>query len=236
MFRRTLITLIFVAVIFGCYLGIKYIIESKHASEQATQTIAEQIAAQELATANSSGNQIKYIKNIPTATTTAPSSWRVRSYSDIGLSIAYPDNIIARREGRKLILNLPRDVYFHWPLLDEVRITISASSTCAEMETPANETFATTTFSLNGYSFTAKQGDDVAAGNKFHEVIYMTEAIPEGMDPQCFTFDLFDRGANGAGLYVSDGALIDKYNNQHEVDFLAVNNVFNQIVESFRVR
>jgi hypothetical protein len=50
----------------------------------------------------------------------------------------------------------------------------------------------------------------------------------------CYHLDLYDHGANGSGLYVSDQSLISQYDNQHQDDLSALVEVFNQVVRSFR--
>lgn len=221
------------------YFGINYLIDSKRASERVTQTISEQLATSSL----NEQMSLAPIAYIPTATTTTPVAWKIRTYMADGTllgassnetaayRIAYPGNMSARQNGSDLVLSFPKDVYFHWPLQDEARITISASTTCSRLAVPTNPRLATTSFSLNGYAFEAFQGDEGAAGNTYSELLYTTQ----GSDI-CYSFSLFDHGSSGADLYVDDPALIRRYDDQHSTDLAAVRAIFNQIVASFRMQ
>ncbi len=223
--RLFIIAVIVILVIVGLYYWANYLVESKRAQEHVAQTISEQLAA----TSSEDVMQSTHVvKNLPTATTTVPTSWKSHEYPDLALAVSYPNNLIVRREGDALVLAFPKDTYFHWPLLDDARITITATSTCAEGSVPQ---LASTTFSMNGYSFMASQGNEGAAGNRYSEVIYSTEG-----QSRCYSFSLLDHGANGAGLYVSGQALIDKYDAQHDVDIASIGEVFNSVAYSFRIR
>jgi len=128
-----------------------------------------------------------------------------------------------------LSLEVPKDKYFHWPLLDDVKITVTASSTCPEIITdslvsPAQDVV------INGNKFTRKEGSGVGAGNLYREFIYDT--ISNGT---CYHIDLFSHGTNGAGFYVNEPDLIAKYDTQHKVDMDAMLSIFTGMVNSFRI-
>ena len=228
--RFILILVILALIITGLYFGIRSLVNTKRQNEQVSQTISEQLAS---TSPNSDGdtNQNDLINNLPTSTTTVPTSWTSHNIAQFSISYS-PDLVVSNSSDASstiIVLAFPKDNYFHWPLQDDARITITASSSCVETTVPQNPSTATTTFSLNGYSFIATQGNDVAAGNLYHEILYTTEA-----NGQCYSFSFFDHGSNGAGLYVDDPVLIRKYDSQHSNDYSQAIGAFDSIVTSFK--
>jgi len=166
----------------------------------------------------------------PASSTADTSSWRTYSNATEGYSIRYPANFSINTDvSGDLVLAFPKDQYFHWPLLDDAKITITASSSCPTIinDRPDSQP---TSLVLNGYSFTRTEGGDVGAGNIYRELAYDTQA--GGI---CYHIDFLDHGANGAGLYVGDQSLIAAYDATHTVDLTAAVNVFNATINTFRL-
>jgi len=240
MFKRFFLTIIILALLIGgLYFATRTLINSKRQGEQVSQTISEQIAT----SSTDQGGQEGSGENIPNSTTVVPSSWLTHSFSQQGsdrqssstmsFSITYPSDLVANNisnaSSSEIVLAFPKEKYFHWPLQDDARITITASSSCVDLTIPKSPEIATSTFSLNGYSYSVMRGGDVGAGNLYHEVLYTTE-----VNNQCYSFSFFDHGSNGAGLYVDDQALIQRYDSQHSTDFSQAMSIFNAIIASFR--
>ena len=202
---------------------------NKRTNEQAAQTISASLAT----TTASSTNQTdsNYTIDLPRATTTTPTTWKTYTNTQLGYSISYPRNLILSAASDTLTLSFPKEIYFHWPLLDDVTLKITASSTCPDMMVPTGPFTATTTFSLNGYSFNVTEGDDAGAGNRYQEIAYDTFG-----NNACYHISMFDHGVNGAGFYVEGQALIQKYDNQHDTDMQAVISILNSATNSFRLQ
>ena len=162
----------------------------------------------------------------PATSTIGTTLWTTYTDNELGYSIQYPkDLVINTGTPGTLIVAFPKDKYFHWPLLDDVKISVVASSTCPDV---INAKLATVT--ANGYTFNRQEGGDVAAGNIYRELAYdMTSGS------YCYHIDLLDHGSNGAGLYVGDQSLIARYDAQHQTDLEAVLSVFEGMVNSFKV-
>ena len=156
----------------------------------------------------------------PTASTVDMSSWSVYSSKDLGFSVQYPQNLVMdTNTPGVLTLSVSKDTYFHWPLLDDVKITVTATSSCPTVAVP-----------VNGYNFSRIEGSDVGAGN-----IYREMAFDVTSNSKCYHLDLFDHGTNGAGFYVGDQSLITKYDAQHQADLNVVLGIFMGVVNSFRL-
>jgi hypothetical protein len=166
----------------------------------------------------------------PSSSTADTSSWRVYSDKAARYSIRYPANLSVNADvAGALVLAFPKDLYFHWPLLDDAKVTISAGSSCPAVPSnrPNSEPVALT---VNGYAFSRIEGGDVGAGNIYRELAYDTEA--KGV---CYHIDLLDHGTNGAGFYVGDQSLITSYDSAHTDDLSSVIDIFNGIVNTFRL-
>jgi len=158
------------------------------------------------------------------------SSWSVYSSKDLGFSVQYPQNLVMdTNTPGVLTLSVSKDIYFHWPLLDDVKITITSTSSCPVISTNNPDT-RSTLVPVNGYNFTRVEGSDVGAGNLYREMAF--DVTSKGT---CYHLDLFDHGTNGAGFYVGDQDLIAKYDAQHQTDLDAVLGVFMGVVNSFRI-
>jgi hypothetical protein len=166
----------------------------------------------------------------PASSTADTSLWQTYSNAAEGYSTRYPSNLsVNKDDAGNLVLAFPKDQYFHWPLLDDAKITITASSSCPTVinDRPDSQP---TTLDLNGYTFTRTEGGDVGAGNIYRELAYDMRA--GGI---CYHIDFLDHGSNGAGLYVGDQSLIASYDAIHTNDLTSVVDVFNAIVNTFRL-
>ncbi len=158
------------------------------------------------------------------------SAWKTYSNPTLGFSVKYPVNMVLNGDVSSKTFAFPKSA-FHWPLQDDAKVTIIASSTCPALFVDGGGPAAgTSTFMLNGYTFNRTENHDAAAGNLYNEIAYDTTV--NGM---CYRIDFFDHGANGAGLYVGDPALIAQYDAQHAADMAAVLDIFNAMTESFEV-
>lgn len=158
------------------------------------------------------------------------SGWNTYSNPELGFSIAYPSNVIQSSDNASVTFVLPKTTYFHWPLEDDTKITVTASSTCPDFIGGADNVSATSTFMLNGHEFAYSKNVGVGAGNIYTEIVYDTIA-----NGTCYRLSFFDHGANGAGLYVSDPSLIAQYDDQHTADMAAVLDLFNAMTGTFTV-
>jgi hypothetical protein len=158
------------------------------------------------------------------------SQWPAYTDTSAGFTIQYPKDMVINGDTLgSIVLAAPSADYFHWPLLDDVKITITASSSCPAI-LPVPFPATSSPIAANGYTFTRTEGGDVAAGNIYRELAYDT--VVHGV---CYHLDLLDHGSNGAGLYVSDQSLISRYDDQHQADLTNMLGVFIGIVNSFRL-
>ena len=157
-------------------------------------------------------------------TTSDTSKWKVLENSELGYSIRYPDDLIINKDELSLILAFPKKVYFHWPLLDDIKVTIVATSSC--------ETKGLATITINDKNiFIDKVINDAAAGTIYKENSYL---IP-GND-SCYKIIINSKGSNGSSLYVDDPALIKKYDHQHDIDTKAVWETIYSIIYNFQIK
>ncbi len=166
----------------------------------------------------------------PASSTADVSSWKAYSNAASEYSLKFPADLSVNADtSGNLVLAFPKDHYFHWPLLDDAKVTITASSSCSSVisDVPGRQPEALV---LNGYHFVRTEGGDVGAGNIYHELAYDT--VSNGI---CYHIDLLDHGANGAGLYVGDQSLIASYDAVHKADLTAVLGIFNAMVNTFRL-
>ncbi len=174
---------------------------------------------------------------IPSAasSTIDTTSWPLYVDSQNRFSIEYPSNFIqnvgAQNDPTAPYFVPPTNVYFHWPLQDDVKITATVTASCPPLASghPTGKPVATQV-TANNISFKQFIDTDVAAGNRYLEVVYDT--LKNG---QCYRIDLLDHGANGAGLYVDDPSLIKNYDAQHDADLAAVLKLYVAMVSSFRI-
>ncbi len=166
---------------------------------------------------------------LPAATTTVnTTSWPIQVDAQEGYSIEYPQNFVPSVNEGVFVLIVPK-TYFHWPLQDDVKITVSASTSCPDIIGGGSKS-AAATYTLNGHAFTRRIGTDAGAGNRYVEIADDTKS--KGI---CYHVSLLDHGTNGAGFYVDDRALAAKYDAQHDADFSAVLSLFNAMISSLRI-
>jgi hypothetical protein len=166
---------------------------------------------------------------LPAATTTVDtSSWSMHVENELGYSVEYPSLFLTSFHDGVFTLTVPKNQYFHWPLLDDAKISISVSPVCLELDTAERQQSAS--YSLNGNMFSRAVGTDVGAGNRYLEISDDTKA-----NGSCYRIGLLDHGANGAGFYVDDPSLIGQYDAQHESDIAALVSIYNALVGTFRV-
>ena len=158
------------------------------------------------------------------------SSWFINVDDKLGYSIEYPSDLITGQSGDRFTLVFPKNTYFHWPLLDDVKVTISVASSCPKTIEGGPTDGQPVEFSLNGYSFVRTMGTDVGAGQRYEEIAY--DLLQDG---SCYRVSLLGHGANGAGFYVDDAALVKKYDAQHEADMEAVVDILNGMVGTLRI-
>ncbi len=228
-FGVILIFVVIILVVIGGYFGVQSMIATKRSNEQVTQTISETMGSSTDITSVQSDSGYKL--DLPNATTTTPGNWKNYTNAKLGFSLSYPSNLVKSVSGDTLTLTFPKEIYFHWPLQDDVVLRVTASSSCPDTIVPESQFTATTTFSSNGYSFTVTEGDDAGAGNRYQEIVYETHG--NGL---CYHMSLYNHGVNGAGFYVEGQALIQKYDNQHDIDVKAVIATLNSITNSFRLQ
>jgi len=159
------------------------------------------------------------------------SSWKSHSSQELGYSLKYPSDLIMNRDEFRLILAFPKKLYFSWPLEDSVKITVTASTTCAS-DNP--ETFGVkpkqSSITIENKKFVVNKIDDIAAGNRFDVISY---EIKE--NSICYSLLYHSQGANGAGLYVDDPILIKKYDEEHAYNQKKVNDVIIGILSTLDI-
>jgi hypothetical protein len=159
------------------------------------------------------------------------SAWAQYSNQAKGYSISYPSDLIrAVNADGSISLAFPKNVYFHWPLLDDAQITIAVGPTCPAMATAGlSGGPKPVSFSLNGQTWQRTIGSEVAAGNRYEEIAY--DLSQNGI---CYHVGLLDHGANGSSLYVDDSSLITKYDAAHDADLQTVILILNTMVGTFK--
>ena len=167
----------------------------------------------------------------PATTTTADaSSWQAYTDAAHGFTLSYPSDLVRSSDpSGNLVLSFPQNVYFHWPLLDHAQVTISAAASCPSITTGLGQSAQDYPFSVNGISWNGYESTDVGAGQRYVEVAY--DAVS---GTTCVHIDFLDKGTNGAGFYVDDQSLIQKYDAAHDADLSAVAQDLNGIVGSLR--
>lgn len=164
------------------------------------------------------------VNTVSVATSSVDTSkWKSYKNDELGYSIKYPDDLIINYDESRLIIAFPQKNYFHWPLLDDVKLTLIATSSCLIKNA------STTEFTINDRLYRVESDMiDAAMGTRWHETVY---AINK--DNTFYKITVSIRGTNGAGFYVDDQALIKKYDNQHDIDATQVNATIWAILGSF---
>jgi hypothetical protein len=157
-------------------------------------------------------------------------SWKYYENVELGYGLKYPEDLIVNFDEKTLILSFPVKTYFHWPLEDKVKITVTASSTCLSLgnNDKYGQSGSVSDLVVDAHKFTRTKISDVAAGNVYNTVTY--EIMNNGF---CYSLEYYSHGSNGAGLYVDNPDLIKKYDNQHKLDVDNVTNIIHGILESF---
>lgn len=158
------------------------------------------------------------------------SSWKLYVDKSKRYSIEYPANLILGTAGDTFSFVFPKNTYFHWPLLDDAKVTVSIGDRCPGLVSGNDDFAATSTVNLNGYAFNRKVGTDAAAGNRYFEITYDTS-----VGGKCYQISFYNHGANGAGMYVDLASLVAKYDAQHETDLIATIHMYNAMVKTFRI-
>ena len=213
-------------IIGGIGVGTYIFVSQEHRATFTPLEVVTSVTIQATSTPIGNASSVPY----PATSTVADPSWLTYSSSALGVSVRYPKDLVINSTDTSVWFVFPKDAYFHWPLQDDVKITVSAGVTCASSTIPGVRTSAQS-FLLNRHAFTRYEGDDAGAGNKYLEVSYAT--IVNG---SCYTIDLFDHGTNGAGFYVDDPALITQYDGQHALDMARVVSIFNAMVVGLNIQ
>lgn len=167
-----------------------------------------------------------------TATSSADtSSWKTYSNDELGYEFKYPRELVLNDGGMSLILAFPKKAYFHWPLEDDAKLTIVASSSCSSSMLIARDRIATSTLIVDGKKYVTAATTDMGAGNRYSETYY--EIKGNGV---CYSLVYYNHGTNGAGFYVNDPVLIKKYDGQHADDMRNVDDVIYGILKTFRLK
>jgi len=165
----------------------------------------------------------------PASSTVDTSSWLMYVDNSSGYSVEYPSDMLESASGGVLTLVLPKSAYFHWPLLDSAEITVYATTTCPDL-VDSSIGLGPVQFTLNNMQFTRTIGTGVGAGQLYTEVAYDTYE-----SNKCYRVDFFDHGTDGAGFYVDDASLIQKYDAQHTLDMSAAYGVLDAMVDSLKI-
>ncbi len=181
-----------------------------------------------VATSTNSGDE--FVFETKDFTKLDTSTWKTYKNDEQGYSIKYPVNLISSSRGSTLTLLFPKNIYFSWPLQDDARVTVTVSESCTPLMVPNIFGVASSTFTLNKYSFSTSEGHEGAAGNIYSDLVYDTEA-----NGVCYHFSLYVSGSNGSSLYVENRSLVERYDAEHEVNSGRVLDIFNSIVNSFRL-
>lgn len=157
------------------------------------------------------------------------SNWKKYSNQELGYELQYPPDLIINQDDSSLLLAFPKKTYFSWPLLDDVKVVISASSTCLVGRTSV-EQISTSTVVVVDRLIELAEGSDIGAGN-----IHKTMAFSLNGGDICYNLTFDSKGANGAGLFVGDSAVREKYDQEHKVNYDKVVDTVYGILESFVV-
>jgi len=163
------------------------------------------------------------------STTVSTASWTAFTDKADGYSFKHPADLSQNVLNGGAVFSFPKNSYFHWPLLDDAKVTVTVSPACPKI-TDAAVDQSPVSFAMNGYQFTRTIGSDVGAGQLYTEVAYDTHA-----NGNCYHIDFLDHATDGAGFYVDDASLIAKYDAQHVSDLTSAISIFNGIINSFRI-
>lgn len=169
-------------------------------------------------------NQASTTNNIFSSTADI-SKWKTYNNQELGYSVKYPEDLIVNYDALILILAFPKDKYFHWPLLDDVKLTLMATSTCSI------DTASSSEITINDIKYKVLKSTDTAMGSVYKKDVY--EIYGNNV---CYVITTASKGTNGAGFYVDDPFLIKKYDNQNKLDSDNVMNIIYGILGSFEIK
>jgi hypothetical protein len=224
-------TVCIVVCLIGIMCGIIYVISSKLTYTRTIELPEHLKASTSTADSIVSTDSTPLWGNIPHASSTPlytgalPSDWKRYEKPEWEYQVAYPQNLSEQTTRSGVTLTFPRAAYFHWPLQDEARIVINATTTCPVL---TDERGSTSTVMMNDTQFTRLESVDPGAGQVTRTLFYATAT-----DAACYTFNLTIHGARGADLYVDDPQKIAEYDAVHMSDIVRVTRIFNTIVSNF---
>ena len=169
-------------------------------------------------------NQASTTSNIFNSTVDI-SKWKTYNNQELGYSVKHPEDLIVNYDALTLILAFPKDKYFHWPLLDDVKLTLVATSTCSINNASSSE------ITVNDIKYKVLKSDEAAMGSVYKKDVY--EIYGNNV---CYVITMDSKGTNGAGFYVDDPFLIKKYDNQNKLDSDNVMNIIYGILGSFEIK
>ena len=232
-FLKLILVIIILAIISAVVYGL-YWISQKDTSVPVPLSVSMPVISTSTPTSTSMASSTPVLY----ATTTKDmSDWK--SYSNASrnslksgtFSVKYPADLILSGSDDALVLVFPKETYFHWPLQDDVKVTVVASSTCPAITVPASEpSVPRSKIPIGGLNFQRIQGDDAAVGNRYEEIVFDTV-----QKHVCYHLSLYDHGTDGAGFYVSDSGLVVKYDAIHSEDMAKILDIFYGIVGSLSI-
>ncbi len=166
--------------------------------------------------------------SISIATSTEDTTnWKTYKNPELGYSVKYPDDLILNYDESILIIAFPKKNYFSWPLQDDVKLTVVATSSCL-----TDLSLSTTSdIQINDRLYKIeKDSIDAGMGSRWHETVYSITG-----NNICYKITMNLKGTNGAGFYVDDKALIAKYDNQHSIDISKVSSIIWAILGTFEM-
>ena len=179
-------------------------------------------------------NEASSTQNFVTSTVDT-SKWKVYDNQELGYSIKYPEDLIVNYDALSLILSFPKEKYFHWPLLDDVRLTLISTSTClSDIASSSDQSLgllSNSEITVNNIKYKVLKSNGAAMGT-----IYKKDFYEINGNNVCYTITMDSKGTNGASFYVDDSSLIKKYDNKHTVDTAQVTDVIYGILGSFEIK
>ena len=157
------------------------------------------------------------------------SSWQIYSHKSPDYSFRYPSDANISAKDSSVTVSFPKSDYFHWPLQDDSSVTITVSPICPNPVLSVPPSASSSQVFAGSQLYEHDIFSDIAAGNVYSESIYKAT-----MGNDCYDFEFYDHGANGAGLYVDDQSLVTKYNSQHDMDMANMTDIFSGIIYSFQ--
>ena len=215
--------LVIVIIIAAVFL----VLDQAHAPMNSSSTATSTVQGQTAGSTDGASSTL-------TAATIDTSSWEEYSNAQPAFRIEYPADLVLSTstiptiDGPYLLeLQFPKDIYFSTVLKDEAYVIVTASSTCPVVSNSPIDR-GPQTINVNGMSFTENEAGDVGAGNIYHTITYDT--VAKGL---CYRITLFDHGANGAGLYLSDPVAIQAADVTHDAELSKIEAVVLAMIDNF---